>query len=109
MGYLLQNFKRAIIQNRNPDEPTPAGGRPCRGEIRWYGATDAGLRDVRSNVRLWGMQCEIARHAELSNMPNHAGKSATKISEIVLNEGWDVKKREELYREIRGCEYVEDE
>jgi len=60
MGYLLQNFKRAIIQNRDPNEPAPAGGRPCRAEIRCYGATGADLRDVHSNVRLWGMQYEIA-------------------------------------------------
>jgi hypothetical protein len=30
-------------------------------------------------------------------MPEHAGKSATEISEIVLNERWDLKKREQLY------------
>jgi len=41
-------------------------------------------------------------------MTEHAGKSATKISEIVLNEGWDLRKREELYWEIRGCKYVEE-
>jgi hypothetical protein len=57
---LLQNFKCTIIQNHDPNELTPAGGRPCRAEICWYGATDAGLRDIRPNVRLWGMQCEIA-------------------------------------------------
>ena len=75
MGHLLQNFKCAIIQNRDPNEPTPARGRPCCGEIRWYGATDTGIRNVCSNVRLWGMQFEITLHAELSNMPEHSSKS----------------------------------
>jgi len=42
-------------------------------------------------------------------MPEHAGNSVTEISEIVLNKGWDLRKREELYREIHGCEYVENE
>ena len=66
LGYLLQNFKKAIIQNNNPGETVPEGGRPCRAEIRWCGATDAGLRDVRDNVRLWGLDDEIKHHAELS-------------------------------------------
>ena len=69
---------------------------PCRAEIHWYGATDIGLRDVRDNVRLWGLKCEIERHAELTAMEEHRDKSAIEISEMVLAEQWDVKKREEL-------------
>ena len=105
VGYLLQNFKKAIVQNRDPNEVPPEGGRPCRAEIRWYGATDAGLRDVRSNVRLWGLKCEIDRHAELTAMPMHKNKTATEISEIVLAERWDLKKRRELYQVVHNKEY----
>ena len=73
--------------------------RPCRAEIRWYGATDVGLRDVRDNVRLWGLKCEIKRHAELSAMEEHKDKSAIEISEMVLAEQWDIRKRDELHNE----------
>ena len=107
MGYLLQIVKKAIIQNRDPSKPTPSGCHPCRAEKRWYGATDTDLRVVRSNIRLWGVKSEIARHAELSKMPEHASKSATKISEMVLDDQWDLKKREELYHDVHGYEYVE--
>ena len=108
MGYLLQNFKKAIIQNRDPSTPTPSGGRPCRAKIHWHGATDARLRDFRSNIRLWGMKGEIARHAELTKMPKHVGKTATEISEMVLDKQWGLKKRQELYRDVHGYEYVEE-
>ena len=109
-GYNFEFEKKKLppAKKTNPNEPTPSGGRPCRAEIRWYGATDAGLRDVRSNIRLWGMKSEIARHTELSEMPEHASKSATEISEIVLDEQWDLKKRQELYRDVHGYEYVEE-
>ena len=52
-GYLLHNFKKSTIQNHDPKDEVPKGGRPCRAKMRWYGATDAGLRDVRDNIRLW--------------------------------------------------------
>ena len=76
----------------------PEGGRPCRAEIRWCGATDAGLRDVRDNVRLWGLECEIKHHTELSRMAEHRDKSPTEISGMVLDARWDLKKRKELYQ-----------
>lgn len=104
IGYLMQNFKRAIIQNNDPGS-APGGGRPCRAEIRWYGATDAGLRDVRDNVRLWGTKREIKRHAELKDMEEHQGKSNTEISEIVLSENFHLKRRQEMYEELRGEQY----
>ena len=91
MGYLLQNFKKAIIQNCDPNEPTPPGGQPCRAEIQWYGVRDVGLRDVCSNVRLWGMQCEIDRQAELSKLPERSNKTPADISELVLDERLDLK------------------
>lgn len=104
IGYLLQNFKKAIVQNRDPNDPV-VKDRPCRAEVRWYGATDTGLRDVRDNVRLWGMKCQRDRHAELSSDPAHKGKSPTEISEMVLSEQWHVKKRKQLYREVHHKEY----
>lgn len=67
IGFLIQNFKKAIIQNRDPGE-VAGHDRPCRAEIRWYGAFDVGLRDVRPLVKMWGLKCEIKRHAELSAM-----------------------------------------
>jgi hypothetical protein len=120
IGYLLQNFKKAIIQNNEPcntaledesgdeSEVEDEVERPCRAEIRWYGehgATDAGLRDVRDNVRLWGLKCEIQRHAELSAMEENKGKSAIEISDIVLMENWPRTKRQELYEELKGSTY----
>jgi len=93
-GYLIQNFKKAIIQNHNTrdNKDEIEGGRPCRAEIRWFGANHAGLRDVRGNVRMWGMKCEIERHAELSAMDVHRTKSPTEISMLALNERCDLKK-----------------
>lgn len=72
IGYLLQNFKGPIIQNNNYDlfsESTD--GKWCRGEVRWYGKTAPGLRDVRGDVHLWGMQCEIDLHKKLSGIEEH--------------------------------------
>ena len=84
---------------------SPKEGRPCRAEVRWYGATDAGLRDVRDNVRLWGMKSEIARHAELSAMPENKNKTPLEISIMVLNEDWPLRKRKRMYTKLKGVEY----
>lgn len=105
IGHLLQNFKKAIIQRNNPDDVLGGEGRPCRAEIRWYGATDAGLRDIRSNVRHWGLECEIELHQALTMAehekkqlnPQYKMKTPTEISEIVLGKRLDVQKRKELY------------
>jgi hypothetical protein len=64
MGYLLQNFKCSIIQRRDPDAEEnfmPEGGRPCKAEIRLYGATDAGLRERFVALQLHGL-CLVRRH-----------------------------------------------
>ena len=61
-GFLLQNFKLAFIQERGD---TTNNDRPCKAEIRWYGATDGGLVDVRPMVDLWGMDSEMERWAQL--------------------------------------------
>ena len=108
IGYLLQNFKCAIIQNREPDapggkvmdDPDVDDGRPCRVEIRWYGATYTGLRYVRDNVNLWGLNCEIKRHKELSDENENKNKSPVEIIEMVLNERWDLRMRKELYQRV---------
>ena len=83
----------------------PANGRPCRAEIRWYGGTDAGLKDVRNNVRLWGLKSEIERHRTLWSMEEHKHKSATEISELILGERLNLAKRKEMYQKLRGTEY----
>ncbi len=99
IGFLLQNFKPPIIQHINPDDVSDTQeGRACRAEIRWHGATCPGLSDVRGSINLWGYKCEIERHKELSEMEEHKDKSVVEISEMVLNERWDLKMREELYR-----------
>ena len=83
VGYLLQNFKKSIIQNRDPKDEVPVGGRPCQAEVRWCGAMDAVLRDVWDNIYLWGLECEIEHHTELSAMDTHKKKTPIKISDIV--------------------------
>lgn len=99
IGFLLQNFKKPFIQNRNPDGASDTQeGRPCRAEIRWYGATDAGLSDVRGSINLWGYKCEKERYAQLRSMEEHKDKSEVEIGEMALNERWDLKLREELYQ-----------
>jgi len=54
------------------------------------------------------MKSEIDRYAKLTKMPKYAGKTATEISEMVLDEQLDLKKRQELYRDVHGYEYVEE-
>eukprot|EP00978_Attheya_sp_CCMP212_P034848 scaffold148472_cov54-Attheya_sp.AAC.1 len=61
VGYLIQNFKLGFIQERCPKEGEDSNGRPCRAEIRWHGATDIRLIDVRPNVDLWGSVEEVRR------------------------------------------------
>ncbi|KAL7529985.1 hypothetical protein ACHAWF_003195 [Thalassiosira exigua] len=56
-SFLLQNFKLAFIQ-----------GRPSVAEICWYGATDDGSIDVRSEPELWGLDPEFVRWHELCNL-----------------------------------------
>uniref|UniRef100_A0A7S2PD48 DDE Tnp4 domain-containing protein n=1 Tax=Skeletonema marinoi TaxID=267567 RepID=A0A7S2PD48_9STRA len=114
IGFLMQNFKKPLIQNNNPDSKLDerAKGVPCRAEVRWYGATCAGLSDVRGSIYKWGLNCEIERHSELQKMEAHKDKSMVEISEMVLSERWDLKKREELYaidnREYKGDKFRQD-
>ena len=104
IGFLIQNFKKALVQNVHPGAKKPDGGRPCRAEVRWYGATDTGLVNVVGDVRLWGLQCEIKLNEELSKMEENKNKSPEEISEMVLARRLDLKMRKELYR-LHGKEY----
>lgn len=104
IGFLLQNFKKAIIQNNTPGAKAQKRGRPCRAAVRWYGANDDGLVNVLDNVRLWGLQCEVDLHSKLSQMEEHKEKTPEQISEIVLDKRLDVEQRREMYR-LQGKEY----
>lgn len=77
--YLLQIFYKAIIQHNDSSDKD----RPCRPEIHWHGATDSGFHNVRNNVHLWGLYCEMKHHAEIWAMDEHKNKTATEISELV--------------------------
>ena len=70
-----------------------------------YGATDAGLKDVRDNLFAWPTGKEMERHTALSDMDEHKDKSIREISEILLNERWDLEMRKELYTTVHKCEY----
>ena len=91
-SFLLQNFKLPFIQER-PDS-APATGRPCKAEVRWHGATDKGLVDVRPTVELWGLDSEVKQWHELRSAEEHANLTDTNISEIVLAEDWTSKLRQ---------------
>ena len=77
---MLQTLKKLIVQHRGDESKKSSKGRCSRTEVRWCGKDDSFV-DVHANVRLWGMQYEIDRHAELSTA--HLGKSALEISEMV--------------------------
>ena len=90
--YLMQNFKLPFIQER-PDS-APMTRRPCKAEVRWHGATDEGLVDVRPIVELWGLDSEVKRWHELRSAHEHADLTDTDISEMVLAEDWPSKLRQ---------------
>ncbi len=77
-------------------------GRPCKAEIRWYGATDDGLVDVRPEVDLWGLESEIARWHELRNKECNKNLSKTEVSELVLAEDWPSKLRKKHMEKIES-------
>eukprot|EP00978_Attheya_sp_CCMP212_P012657 scaffold31656_cov58-Attheya_sp.AAC.1 len=83
IGYVMQNFKLGFIQERFPKEGEDGkNGRPCRAEIRWHGAMDIGLTDVRPIVELWGTQEEVKRWHELRNFETNRDLSDLNISNI---------------------------
>jgi hypothetical protein len=91
-SYLLQNFKLPFIQERNA--ASPMEGRPCKLEIRWYGATDDGLFDARPYVELWGCDVEVDRWNILRDDPQYKHLVDADISEMVLDEDWPSRLRE---------------
>jgi hypothetical protein len=62
---LLQNFHPALIHGQSM-EGTEDNPRPCRAGIRWCGATDEGLLDVRGMINLWGSKREREHFAQLA-------------------------------------------
>ena len=104
---LLRNKASSDSEDENESDAGNSSdvGRPCRAEVRWYGATDEGLRDERGNVRIWGLNCEIDRHAVLSAKPENKNKSAIEISKLVLAERMDLQMRKELYEKVHGRAY----
>ena len=98
-SYLMTNFKLGFIQERGESNNESGEGRPCKAEIRWHGATDEGLVDVRpSVVELWGMEVEIStcRWNELRGLAANKDLSDTDISELVLAEDWPKRMRKDL-------------
>ncbi|KAL7552028.1 hypothetical protein ACHAWF_017126 [Thalassiosira exigua] len=95
-SFLLQNFKLPFIQGR--DDDAPQTDRPCLAEIRWYGATDDGLVDVRAEPELWALESELDRWHELRGKTENARLSDVKISELVLDEDWPAKLRKKSHR-----------
>ncbi|EJK69405.1 hypothetical protein THAOC_09343 [Thalassiosira oceanica] len=88
-SYLMTNFCLPFIQER--DDVKSSKGRPCNAEIRYYGASDEGLVDVRPMIQLWGNTMEIARWRELRADKSKEKLTDTEISELVLEEDWPSK------------------
>lgn len=99
-SYLLTNFKLGFIQGR--DERSESTRRPCKAEIRYHGATDDGLTDIRPDVDMWGNDSEVERWNELRNLPQYANHSDTDISELVLEEDWPSKLRKKDLAEVEN-------
>ena len=74
-------------------------------EIRWHGATDAGLVNTRPSIRLWGMRSEIKLHEELSAIEDYKNKTPTQISKVVLARGSHLQRRKKLYTSVHKIEY----
>ena len=69
VGFLLQNFKVAFIQER--PEGCSNVGRPCVVEIHWYSGMDEGLVGVRPMVDLWGSDSEVKQFHALRLLPSN--------------------------------------
>ena len=63
--------------------------------MRWYGATDEGLVDVRPTVELWGLNSEVNRWHKLRADKQCVDLTETNISEMALAEDWPSKLRQE--------------
>jgi hypothetical protein len=98
--FLMQNFHPALIHGQSMvGDDQMRKERPCRAEIRWYGATDDGLVDIRPHIEWWGTVTEKRRFSEL--LAEHSTTTCTppdkekltKIAEIVLAEDWPTQLR----------------
>ena len=107
MGYLAQNSKYAIIQYRDPDAEDfmLEGGYLCKAEIRLYGATDVGLRDLYYNTIAQAIPYKKKWHKELSDITEYKDKDVKEISKIVLDKRLDLYMRREYYRHVHKKEY----
>ena len=101
IGYLLQNFKKPIVQHRGGESKKSSKGLCSRAEVRWYGGKHDSLVNLRVDVRLWGMQCEIDHHSDLSTA--HLGQSALQISEMVLAERCKRSCMNSKEKNMTGC------
>ena len=97
--FLLQNFKLPFTQERGD---TNGSARPCKAKIRWYGAIDAGLINVRPKVEMWGLDVEIERWADLRALDSNVHLSDTDISELVLEEDWPSKMKAKHIAELNS-------
>ena len=80
-GFLFQNFRVGfVIGNQSGSR---GSGRPCKGAVRWGGASDAGLIDVRAMPHPRATSTELRRHAELSAA--NPRLTALDVSELVLS------------------------
>ena len=81
IGYLMQNFRPSFISGHEG----PRLGRPCCEEVRFFGADDGGLMDVRGMPELWATNSQRRRHQKLTEVLGFT-YDATAISELVLSE-----------------------
>ena len=51
-------------------------------------------------MNIWGMNSEIKRHKELSVEDENKSNSPIEISEMVLNERWDLRMLEKIYQKV---------
>ena len=78
--FLFQNLHPGYVQGRARGT---GEGRPCRAEVRYYGADEDGLFDARPYIDLWACETEKAKWRELRRQ--HPEKSTTEISDMVLD------------------------
>ena len=89
------------MQHRGGESKKSSKGLCSRAEVRWYGGKHDSLVNLRVDVRLWGMQCEIDHHSDLSTA--HLGQSALQISEMVLAERCKRSCMNSNEKNITGC------
>ena len=63
------------------------------------------MRDIRGDVRLWGLDVEIKLFEQLLAMPEWRGKSRIEVGEEVLSRNLDLEMRKQMNHEIHSVEY----